>query len=272
MTESKLTQAQRRYEAASDALNALLEEGADGEKTQKARDVLGAAERELAKAEGNEQERLKKIEAEQVAEAEKLVDELSKEIGATMQRIIASVSTPDAPRIATGAAQAVLKARSEAAQAAEVLSQAKDRLNHLEARHTALSEQWDNITARRAQGDTRETDTAQLVVIAADKEGVGKLVEIAQDEVSRADLHHARAAEALKLAERRWAGQTAEQWRLAMLKTAEPLERAIVQAADEINAHRGWNGEKRKAYAPTDFDFKRTLEAGGYAPARRYAA
>ncbi|MCF7995196.1 MAG: hypothetical protein K9L32_00395 [Chromatiaceae bacterium] len=272
MTESKLTQAQKRHEQADEELAALLEQGADAEQTTKARAKLSAAENALRKAKQDEGEQQKKLEDGQIKAAESLVDELSKEIGATMQRIIASVSTPDAPRIATGQAQAILKARSEAAQAAEVLSQAKDRLDHLEARHSELSQRWDNITKRRAQGDTHDDDTAQLVVIGADREGVERLIEKAQAEVQRADLDHARAAEALKSAERRWAGVTREVWRLAMQKVAAPMEAGIAKAADEIRAHPGHNGEQAKGYEPTDPSLRDHLHRTGWTPYLQHRA
>lgn len=273
MPESKLTQAQRRFEQASEALNALLEEGASPEQTTKARDTLAAAERALKAAEATEVERQKKLEAEQTAEAEKLAAELAAEIGAKMAEIIASVSTPNAPRIETAKAAAILKARQEAAQTRETLDQAKAKLDTLEERHSELSQQWDVISSRRAQGDTRDTDTGELVTIAADRDGIERLIERAQEAVNRANLDHARAAETLKSAERRWIGVVSSTWRQAMLRVAEPLEAALAAAADEILNHRDYRGDRPRGYAPELLAFRRHLEAAGFTPwGKRHAA
>ncbi len=266
MSESKLTTAQRRVEQASEALNTLLEEGATPEQTTKARDTLAAAERELKKAQDAEKDRQAKLDAERRKEADAFAAELAAEIGAKMQEIIAGIVVPEGPHIGTDRAVAILKARSEAASAAETLTQAKARLDHLEARHSELSQQWDVISNRRAQGDSRDTDQGELIVIAADRDGIERLIETAQAAISRADLEHSRAAETLRLAERRWLGQVAETWRQGMLRAAVPLEAALTQLADEIKAHRGWNGEQRKAYEPIDQAFRRHLEVAGLSP------
>jgi hypothetical protein len=223
-----LAKAQAQAAAAQSALDTALAEGAD---TTEARDRLEAAhahlralqlaqDREAASAQAEHAARLQ-------AEAQALVDAATRALYAELTEL-ATLAIPEIA-LPVSVAAAMIEAREQTTKTETRHREHAERLSALRDRQAALHAEREQIVARRAEGHAEPKDGARLALLAADLEGVARLIgeHEAQAPAPPAGAEHA---------ERLWGDVQADARRTALLVLAKELESRLIETADRLAA------------------------------------
>jgi hypothetical protein len=173
---SLIEKARTQAETARDRLNAAL---VDGNETATLRAQLEAAEARLRQAEGDESAARTYAAAEDEpqlhAAALALADEARTALAARLADAsrLPSIAVPDVP---TGLARALVDVRALRASQQSAIAEHAAQGARIRERIAEIDRQRETITNRRLDGDQRPNDAAEQALLAADREGLQRLL------------------------------------------------------------------------------------------------
>lgn len=171
---------------------------------QAALEALGEAQAEL------EGERRAEAEAARQAEQARVAPMVAAMVGEALKPIQArieqgfSIEAPGLPEVYTEWAVKSIHARERLEVIEQAAQDASTRADKLEARIERLKADRVALIARRAQGDTRDDDAAQLTLIDADTEALMGLAHGARTEAEQVSRELAGAQKAAETATSAW--------------------------------------------------------------------
>lgn len=173
---------------------------------QAALEAVGEARAELEAERRAEAEAARQAEQQRIAPmVEQMVNEALKPIQARIEQGF-SIEAPELPTVRTEWAIKSIHARERLEAIEQAAQDAGTRADELEARIERLKADRVALIARRAQGDTRDDDAAQLALIDADTEALMGLAHGARAEAEQVSRALAEAQKAHKFASEAWEG------------------------------------------------------------------
>ena len=207
----RLEQAEQRAREAKAALEAawIADKPTADLRTahQAALEAFGEARAEL------EAERRAEAEAARLAEQQRIAPMVEQMVGEVLKPIQArieqgfSIEAPELPEVYTEWAIKSIHARERLAVIEQAMQDASTRADELEARIERLKADRVALIARRAQGDTRDDDAAQLALIDADTEALMGLAHGARTEAEQVSRELASAQKAHETAASAWSAE-----------------------------------------------------------------
>lgn len=196
--------------ALAEARAALADALLDGTSTEEPRRRIAEVEAEIAEIEAEDAAKAEAARAEEAAKVESAAVQLAAEQQAA---VVAAVEVPGLEEVVgeplpqpepdpavEGAARYVARCRAELARAQAEHKPFADEVEALRARQNEKLAAAEAIRTRRAGGDERTSDAAELALLTADIEALRTMVDQALQRASAAD-QRAPAREALQSAE-----------------------------------------------------------------------
>ena len=220
--------ARTRLTAAQAALDAAL---AAGQPTEKARETLSLAETEVARIESE-------LAAEQAAARQAAADDTEAQARAMVNESVTALQNEmkvlvalDAPTVALpiSIAANLVESRARLAEQQAEAGTHAERLTGLRARLAALESDRAAIVTRRAEGDCRPTDGAELALIDADAEGLRSLIARTAAEQPQSD-----ASRAVSDWSAHWQREVASARGIALMHIARELDARLAKVLDAI--------------------------------------
>jgi hypothetical protein len=178
----------------------------DGTDTPQIRAEIAAAESEIQRIRAAEAEaaRVPAPPSDTQVRAEALAQGIADSLRETMTAIVGSVQVPTAPVPDLSLAHGLIEATDIHTEAHQALVEAESKSARLQDRLDALNNERNLIVERRASGKVQDDDPANLARLDADIEGVGHLLDSAEDDRAEKERTAKYADEALVLAEKAW--------------------------------------------------------------------